>query len=144
MNSSFLNISHLKSLNCSQLPIGSYEIEAFATYDERQKNPTQKDIANFKITSWSSGFFKGSFLNLQNNISYDFNASCYPTSYQGIPELKLHFFANNLSGLNLCSGIYNFPDGIFGSAMYVGAPSLTTGDANYTACEGGCYGTLIP
>lgn len=133
-----------QNLTCAQLPIGPYHIGSFATYKERQQNPNQKDIANFTITSASSSLVKGIVVLQHLNQTLPFNASCEQKRYNGFPELKLNITAPFKSGLNNCSGIYNSQTSIFDAVMYLGGPSLTTGDQDYQACQGKRYGVVFP
>lgn len=126
------------------LPLGNWSIEAFATYEERRLNATQKDILYFSVLGQKNNTLYGLVAVAKSALEYLWNATCISSSYKGFSELILKISAPNESGLNQCSGIFNFKQGLYASAMYLGASSLITGDSNYTACFGGRYGTVIP
>lgn len=130
-------------LHCADLPIGTYSVDSFATYEERQVNPNQNDISNFTITQ-TQPTIAGTVQS--NGYIYSFTARCTERIYNGIQELYLVFSAEDSSLIDECSGLFNLASAAesIGSAMYVGGPSLTTGDNNFQACNGNHYGTILP
>ncbi|MCH9632245.1 MAG: hypothetical protein S4CHLAM6_05760 [Chlamydiae bacterium] len=129
---------------CFDLPLKSYQIDSFATYLERQKDPNQKDISNFTITSATADLVTGFVTPSKMNKTYPFNASCKAITYKGFPEVKIIINAPSESRINNCSGIYNFksPGSPAVASFFVGASSLASGDPRFNPCEGGCYGVF--
>lgn len=146
----------MKQYDCSSLPVGQYDVSSFGTQAEREVDPRVKDISQFYITQIdkASGFVNG-YVILPNNNKATFTAKCEPKYYQDpntqaiYPEIYLIFKSDqsgNPTQLDNCSGIFNFaqPSQSVGSAMYIGAPSLITGDGAVSVCVNNAYGTITP
>ncbi len=147
-------VTPVQTLNCSQLPTGEYDISSFGSYAERQANPSVKDITQFYVTQVNNNSVKG-YVVLPNKAKATFTASCEAKYYENqdtqniYPEIYLVFNsdqAGNPTKLDNCSGIFNFsiPSQSVGSAMYIGAPSLITGDSTVSPCINQAYGTITP
>ena len=132
------------ALNCSDLPLGNYTIGTFASKQEYQTNPEQTDLSELSISTIDGKTVNGFVTNKAGTFS--FRATCHITSYEGIPELRLNFEALPGSMLNGCSGIYNASNSNKGlnSALYLGGPSLVTGDNRFNLCEKKRYGLITP
>jgi hypothetical protein len=131
--------------NCSNIPLGPYHVLAFATYPERQRNPNQNDISNFTFVSATFNNIIGFVRIPDNGKKVDFVASCTRRVFNDFQELYLRFTAPVSSRVNNCSGVYNFFNETkpFAPVLYLGGPSLITGDPEYNPCEGGRYGAVF-
>ena len=137
------------TFGCDNFPITRFSVDSFGTYQQRQKNPNVKDITSLVFTQkthTSAGHYVLGYAVMPNGSAQHFTATCVVRSYNGIHELYLTFSGNEM---DQCSGIFNFaltsPQGVgLGSAIYLGGPSLLTGDDKYQSCANKAYGSAEP